>query len=192
MIDSLPENSNDNDSCGGACALHDAMNTPKALERREFIRVAGMVFASIGALGLGSRRASAMAPIPISDVAAMPPKIGDRAEERRYAIPSVDGVSIDKDSSVIIARAAGKVYAFSLSCPHQNTALRWEAGDNQFFCPKHKSRYRADGAFIEGRATRDMDRLPIRKEAAALVVDIDALIQQDEHQREWSAAFIAI
>ena len=73
-----------------------------------------------------------------------------------------------------------------------NTARKWDAGDNQFFCTKHKSRYRADGTFIEGRATRDMDRLPIRKDGSALVVDIDGLIQQDEHQKEWTSAFVAI
>lgn len=177
--------------CGG-CTLHDALNAPKAVERREFIRAAGLAFASIGFLGLGSRRAGAMEMIPISDVTPLRAAVGDRAEEKRYALPAVDGVSIDKDNSVIIARAASKVYAFSLACPHQNTALRWEAGDNQFFCSKHKSRYRPDGTFIEGRATRDMDRLPIRREAATIIVNIDGLIQQDERQKEWTAAYVAL
>jgi Rieske Fe-S protein len=83
------------------------------------------------------------------------------------------------------------VYAFALSCPHQHTALRWDDSAHEFRCPKHKSRYRPDGTFIEGRATRDMDRLAIRRDGAALVVDVDRLYQQDEHQAEWGTAFVA-
>ena len=179
------------DDCAGRCTLHEAMTAPQAVERRAFIRAAGAAFASLGFLGLGSRAAEAMGSMPISEGAPLPALPGDRPDERRYPVPPVDGVTIDKDNSVIVARAGGKVYAFSLACPHQNTALRWEAGDNQFFCTKHKSHYRADGTFVDGRATRDMDRLPIRKEGAVVVVDIDGLIQQDEHQKEWSGAFVA-
>ena len=114
----------------------------------------------------------------------------DRHEEKRYVIPATDGASIDKDNGVIIARVAAKVYAFSLACPHQNTALRWDAEDKQFQCPKHKSHYRADGTFIDGRATRDMDRLAVRKDGQALVVDVDTLFQQDLNTAQWTAAFI--
>jgi len=110
--------------------------------------------------------------------------------EKRYPVPATDGVSIDKDNEVIVARAGGKVFAFALACPHQNTALRWNADDHQFQCPKHKSRYRDDGTFIEGRATRNMDRLAIRRDGAVIVVDVDALIQEDEHPKEWAAAFV--
>jgi nitrite reductase/ring-hydroxylating ferredoxin subunit len=114
----------------------------------------------------------------------------DRKDEKRYPLPAADGVSIDKDNDVIIARASGRVYAFALSCPHQHTALRWNADDKQFQCPKHKSRYREDGTFIEGRSTRDMDRLGIRRDGSAIVVDVDTLYQQDENQGAWNAAFV--
>ena len=65
--------------------------------------------------------------------------LAGQRNDKRYPVPVEDGVSIDKDNSVIIARASGKIYAFSLGCPHQNTALRWDADDHQFMCPKHKS-----------------------------------------------------
>jgi Rieske Fe-S protein len=91
---------------------------------------------------------------------------------------------------VIVARAAGRVYAFALSCPHQNTALRWNDADHEFQCPKHKSHYRADGTYIEGRATRDMDRLALRREGAVLVVDVDTLYQADLNPKEWAAAVV--
>jgi nitrite reductase/ring-hydroxylating ferredoxin subunit len=173
----------------GKCTLHDAVNAPAAVERREFIRAAGFALASVGFLGFGASPAVAM---PVLSNGALASRAGDRAGEKRYAIPATDGVIIDKDNSVIIARVAGKVYAFALSCPHQNTALRWDKDDNVFMCPKHKSHYKPDGTFIDGRATRDMDRLPIRRDGNQLVIDVDEIIQQDEKQKEWSAAFVAL
>jgi nitrite reductase/ring-hydroxylating ferredoxin subunit len=158
-------------------------------ERRELLRAAAAALASLGLLGLWPREADA---VTLRAIRALAPSAHDHRDEKRYPIPSADGVSIDKDNSVIVARAAGKVYAFSLACPHQNTALRWNADDHQFQCPKHKSRYREDGEFIEGRATRNMDRLAVRRDGATLVVDIDALIQQDEHPAEWAAAFVGV
>jgi arsenite oxidase small subunit len=158
-------------------------------ERREFLRSLSAALASLALLGMVPRDADAASVRAIVALAAAP---HDVRGEKRYPIPATDGVSIDRDSEVIIARAAGKVYAFALACPHQNTALRWNADDHQFQCPKHKSRYRDDGTFIEGRATRNMDRLPVRHDGATLVVDVDALIQQDEHPAEWSAAFVPV
>ncbi len=167
--------------CTAACPLNP--------ERRDFLRSVGAAVASLGLLGLLPHDAGAASLRAVAALAAAPT---DRRDEKRYPLPATDGVSIDRDNSVIIARAGTKVYAFSLACPHQNTALRWNADDRQFQCPKHKSRYRADGEFIEGRATRNMDRLAVRRDGATLVVDIDSLIQQDEHPAEWEAAFVTV
>jgi nitrite reductase/ring-hydroxylating ferredoxin subunit len=93
---------------------------------------------------------------------------------------------------VIIVRTAGKVYAFALSCPHQRAMLRVKGGDTAFLCPKHKSEYRIDGAYIRGRATRNMDRLAIRKEGTELVVDIDVEIHSDENAAAWAAAMVTL
>ena len=117
--------------------------------------------------------------------------VGPRAE-KSYAIPQADGVSIDKDEAVIVARVGGKVFAFSLACPHQNTVLRWDAGNNRFQCPKHKSRYQPDGVFIDGRATRGLDRFAVKHVGDTLVVNLDALYQQDKNPTEWAAAFIPL
>ena len=117
--------------------------------------------------------------------------VGPRAE-KTYPIPAGDQVTIDKDESVIVARHAGKVFAFSLACPHQNTALRWDAGNQRFQCPKHRSRYEADGVFIDGRATRGLDRFAVKRSGDSLVVNLDALYQQDKNPTEWAAAFITL
>jgi Rieske Fe-S protein len=89
---------------------------------------------------------------------------------------------------VILVRYQGAAYAFNLSCPHQHTALRWLAAEGRFQCPKHKSRYRPDGVFISGRATRGMDRFAIRLDGAQLAVDADTLLRQDEARERWEAA----
>jgi nitrite reductase/ring-hydroxylating ferredoxin subunit len=169
------------DDCGG-CSLHDP-SSPAAMERRQFFRAAGLALASLGIVSLDATVAAAM---PLRALSAS----GGARNDKRYPVPTEDGVSIDKDNAVIIARAGGKIYAFSLGCPHQNTALRWDADDHQFMCPKHKSHYRDDGTFINGRATRDMDRLPIRREGAELVVDVDTVYQQDDNAKQWAAAYV--
>ena len=86
----------------------------------------------------------------------------------------------------------GSVYAFSLACPHQNTALRWLGRDARFQCPKHKSKYRPDGTFIEGRATRGMDRFPLRREGDGVVVDLARLLKQTDDAAAWAAAVVRV
>jgi nitrite reductase/ring-hydroxylating ferredoxin subunit len=161
----------------------DACPLGEVLERREFLRDAvSRALLAAGALTAFSSRAAAL-PLVFTRGS------GARAD-KAYALPAADGVVIDKDESVIIARAANRAYAFSLACPHQNTAIRWEASNNRFQCPKHKSRYRPDGAFIEGRATRGLDRFALRREGEQLLVNLDALYREDKNPAEWSTAFV--
>ena len=114
-------------------------------------------------------------------------------EEKIYPLPTGDGAQIDKANGVIVMRYDGTVYAFSLACPHQNTAIRWYDHEHQFECPKHHSKYRPDGTFIEGRATRGLDRFAVRKSADgnSLAVNLDKLFQE-KHDVEWNAAFISL
>jgi nitrite reductase/ring-hydroxylating ferredoxin subunit len=153
--------------------------------RREFVRDAiARVLLAVGGLGLLADRAHAMS-------VAFTTGSGARTD-KSYATPATDGVMIDKDESVIVARFENKAYAFSLACPHQNTAIRWEAFANRFQCPKHKSRYRPDGTFIEGRATRGLDRFAVRRDADNLLVNLDALYREDENAAEWASAFVPL
>ena len=115
-----------------------------------------------------------------------------RSTEKSYGVPAADGVQFDKDNEVILSRVGKQVYAFALACPHQNTALRWEQADGRFQCPKHKSRYRPDGVYIEGRATRSMDRYAIRLTANAVAVDIDKVYQEDTDKAAWQQAVVNV
>ena len=111
-----------------------------------------------------------------------------------YAVPPVDGAQIDKDNQVIVVRWQNSVYAFNLSCPHQNTSLKWDDRDHAFQCPKHHSKFTPDGAYIagSGRATRNMDRLAIQAEGSGVAVDVDKLYQDDTDPALWAAAVVRL
>jgi nitrite reductase/ring-hydroxylating ferredoxin subunit len=177
--DDMSESARDDHAeCGGCPLLEDH-------GRRAFLRdAAGYLAAGLAALAsLGASSAQAQT-LPVRWITALTA----HGDERTYPLPATDGVNIDRRESVIVARWQGMVYAYSLACPHQNTALRWNAGDAQFQCPKHHSKYRPDGTFIEGRATRGMDRFAIRVEGETIFVDIDKLYRQDQDAAEWKAA----
>jgi nitrite reductase/ring-hydroxylating ferredoxin subunit len=110
----------------------------------------------------------------------------------KYAVPAGDGVSIDKANEVILVRYQGQVFGFNLACPHENYALRWREKDVRFQCPEHQSRYQPDGTFVDGRATRNMDRFAIRHEGGDVVVDIDLLYRSDKQPNEWKAAVVRL
>lgn len=178
-----------NDPCLDA---NDAPADPcagcSAIPRRDFLRDAGLFAAGVlVALGAAPSRAFAT---PIDFISATR---GGR-EDKTYPIPAQDGVQIDKDAEVMLTRFQGKVYAFALACPHQNTALHWEDKDHQFECPKHHSRFDMQGIYIKdsGRATRGLDRLAIRRDANNVVVNLDKALQQDDDEAEWKAAFVPV
>src|SRR6186713_961765 len=107
-------------------------------------------------------------------------------------MPAPAGWTIDKPPQVILVRLQGKVIAFNLACPHENTALRWKQAVGRFECTKHDSKYSPDGTFIGGRATRNMDRLAIVRDGANVVVDLTNLVKSDTQAAEWKAAVIAV
>ena len=112
------------------------------------------------------------------------------ADERTYPLPSADGVTMDRDAQVILVRFQGKAYAFNLACPHENTALRWRQREVRFQCPRHESQYQPDGTFIQGRATRNMDRFAVKRAGDNLVVDLARLFRSDQQPQEWAAAAV--
>jgi Rieske Fe-S protein len=159
---------------------HDCGDCP-LMDRRSFLKSAALL--------------SASATVAFTGVAnALPVVSGTRVgrEEKSYPIPATDGVQIDKDLDVILSRTQGKMYAFNLACPHQNTAIKWDGGKGRFQCPKHKSVYTPEGVFVEGRATRGLDRFTVRKDGNSIVVNLDSLLQEDEDEPKWKTAFVTI
>jgi len=157
-----------------------------APDRRAFLRTSAVAVAA-ALLGLGAREADALAPLAFTRARAA------RGQTRAYAIPAKDGAEIDKDNEVIVVRWQNAVYAFALSCPHQNTALRWNEKDKEFQCPKHHSTFKPDGGYIEGRSQRAMDRLAIGQDpAGGVVVNVEKLIQIDKDPSGWAAAMVKV
>ena len=131
------------------------------------------------------------------DAAALPLSLGSASQtegdELTYPIPAADGATIDRANEVILVRWKGQVFAFNLSCPHQNTALKWlDNPDTRFQCPKHKSKYQPDGTFISGRATRNMDRFAIRKSGKSVVVNLNQLFRNDKQGPAWVGAKVGV
>lgn len=145
--------------------MHDDCNDCPLIDRRAFLYSAALLLPVIAGLRINR-------------------------DEKSYPIPAADGVHIDKDEDVIISRTQGRVLAFNLACPHQNTALKWDGGKTRFQCPKHKSVYTPEGVFVEGRATRGMDRFAVRKDGSSLVVNLDVLYEQDKDGDKWMKAFV--
>jgi Rieske Fe-S protein len=163
-------------SCGGC-----------ALTRREALgRALATLAATLLADGLAPKAVVALT-THVSRITGHPAG----ANVKAFAVPTEDGVQFAKDDELILVRYQGHVYAFALSCPHQNTALRW-VDEGRFQCPKHKSKYQPDGTFISGRATRNMDRYAIKRAGTEVEVDFDVLYKNDKQPAEWAAAVVAV
>jgi Rieske Fe-S protein len=161
----------------------DCDSCPLVPGRREFLRSAAAL--AIGAISLSLPIRSASAKVFSS-------AIGGR-KLLSYPVPATDGANIDRDNEVILVRYKNEIFAFSLGCPHQNVSLRWNETDMRFQCPKHHSQYQPDGEFITGRATRNMDRLAIKRDAAnMIVVDPDTLYKSDEDIAQWTNAVVKL
>lgn len=164
------------DECAG-CAGGD---------RREFLRDAVLTLAgALAGLGLAPERAHTF---PVHSATPLF-RTGD---EITFPIPAQNGATINREHNVIVARYSGAVYAFSLACPHQRAALKWLGDQGRFQCPKHKSKYRPDGSYISGRATRSMDRFFIRRAGSNVVVDLSRLFREDRDQAAWSTALVRV
>jgi Rieske Fe-S protein len=151
--------------------------------RREFIETIGCFTGALAAMGISR------------DVLAPPVTIIDSDQagaDKTYPIPATDGVSVDRAAQVILVRASGHVYAFALSCPHQNAAVKWVPQHNQFECTKHDSHYTADGTHVSGRATRNLDRMPITKDGTAVHVDTAHVFESDKDAAGWNAATVTL
>jgi Rieske Fe-S protein len=154
--------------------------------RRDFLRrAAGLV--SVALAGM----AGAVSP-PAALAVTLGHPLGASGADLTYPVPSADGATVDRDNGVIIVRFQGKVFAFNLSCPHENAAVRWKPAVNRFECSRHDSRYDLAGVYTSGRATRNMDRFAVKRSGDTIVVDVSRLIQSDKQKPEWEAAAVTL
>lgn len=165
------------------CEQHDCV---VPTDRRRFLRDSFLSMAgALVAVGMSKHAAFAM-PLEFTEARSR------SGTKRSYSVPPADGAQIDRENEVILVRWQNALYAFALSCPHQNTALRWDDRDHGFQCPKHHSRFQADGTYVpgSGRATRNMDRFGIQLQGGSAAVDLDSLYQEDTDGPKWAAAVV--
>lgn len=152
--------------------------------RRAFLQTTGCLALAIAA---AAALPAELRALPVRAIAGS----GD-GQERTYPIPPGDSVNIDRTDQMILVRSQNHVFAFNLSCPHQNAAVKWVEGAHRFQCTKHDSQYQPDGTYTTGRATRNMDRLPIRRNGGSVVVNLDRMIQSDTDPAGWAAAVVTV
>jgi nitrite reductase/ring-hydroxylating ferredoxin subunit len=154
------------------------------VDRRAFLRAT--------ALGVfGALAGEAVFPTLASAIGTTTPTSAGKLE-LRYALPPADGVAVDEGNEVILVRWQERVYAFSAKCPHRGAQLEWRSAEGRVYCPKHKARFRPDGAHDSGRQSRDLDRYDIRREGASLVIRLDMLRRADTDPAGWAAALVMV
>lgn len=57
---------------------------------------------------------------------------------------------------VAVSTVDGRTCELSAVCPHLHAVLNWNDQERTWDCPAHGSRFAADGALLEGPATRDL------------------------------------
>ena len=165
--------------------MSDCTNDCQLRDRRQFLKEATLALGGVMAALAASPREAVAMPIRLGEALCV---MGD---EVTYPVPTTDGATFDRENEVILVRWKNELFAFALSCPHQNTALKWLDSDGRFQCPKHKSKYQPDGTFISGRATRNMDRFAIRKEGKGVVVNLAKIYESDKQKALWDGARIS-
>jgi Rieske Fe-S protein len=161
-------------------------DSPSCATRREFVCEATTFAVGILA-GIGvSPAAAAALEVVVRDSASR------SGAEVTYPLPAADSASIDRPNWVILVRWQNSVMALGLSCPHQRTPLKWLDDKHRFECPKHESKYQPDGVFVSGRATRSMDRFPLRRDGDSIVVDVSKLYREDTDRAGWESAVLKL
>ena len=155
------------------------------VDRRSFLKSCSIIVAA--ALAAGARGASAEQ-LGVRWVSALAARGGEVA----YAVPTADGVQVDREHSILLTRYQGNVYAFSMVCPHQRAAVKWLEDQQIFQCTKHKSKYSEGGTYISGRATRSLDRHPLRVANGQVVVAETTLLKEDADAAAWKAAVVQV
>jgi nitrite reductase/ring-hydroxylating ferredoxin subunit len=152
-------------------------------ERRDFLRLGLMAVGALAALGATPDRLAAL-----ERRFATGRRVGS---DLRFPLPTADGATVDRTNNLILARFNGEAIAFVLECPHRGENVRWQANNNRFFCPKHESTFQPNGARIQGKAERGMDRYAMRREGNELVVTITEKIRST-NAAAWMAAAVAL
>lgn len=66
-----------------------------------------------------------------------------------------------REAATYLSRSDGGVIALVRACVFDETGVIWVWLNNRYECPRCGSKYRLDGTYIEGPATRGLDRFRV-------------------------------
>jgi cytochrome b6-f complex iron-sulfur subunit len=124
------------------------------LTRRDFLNE--VTASALGIAGLGS--AVVMYQYFSPNVLFEPPSSFRAGKPDLFPLTSVTFL---QEQQVYIVRMPEGFYAVSAVCTHLGCITQWKPEDGQIACPCHGSKFKQDGAKIEGPAPRPLPHLSI-------------------------------
>ena len=97
---------------------------------------------------------------------------GSHYKKINYTFSAKDGwIHTEKKRSVYVTdQGDGNFVVYSRVCSHLGCLVRWDEGQDQFFCPCHGAVFDSAGNVVAGPPPRPMDRLPVKVEDGILYV----------------------
>lgn len=136
------------------------------MDRREFLTW----------VGLGSLATS----LPIAIAACTPQTKTDATASANEAVVgtvselSPDRPILNEEAAVgpvmVIQDTNSNIVAVNPTCTHAGCTVDWKADQSTFVCPCHGSRFSADGAVLEGPATKPLSTYTVAVDGENIVV----------------------
>jgi Rieske Fe-S protein len=144
-----------------SCAVRD-----HAVTRRDFVSMATMSAVALALAACGGE----------DDGSTGPGNLGTGTftiKTTDFPVLATVGSAVRVRSSppVAVAKTAGGLVAFSLSCPHQGTTVVIDS-DYTMFCPNHGAMFTAAGVWTGGQRTSSLFRLPVSLDTAGTTATI--------------------
>jgi len=157
--------------------MSEAQNPPAGMDlaperegsnRRDFLD--GIALASLGIAAVGSVRVL---------IGYLSPNVLFEPPTRfRAGVPDsypANSVTFIEDQQVYLVRSQQGMWALSAICTHLGCITQWKPEANMIACPCHGSKFRRNGAKIEGPAPRPLPRLSL-----TLTADGELLVDKSE------------
>ncbi|MBU2494251.1 MAG: ubiquinol-cytochrome c reductase iron-sulfur subunit [Bacteroidetes bacterium] len=94
-----------------------------------------------------------------------------------YKVGSVEFVS---EKKTYLVNDGKGIYAQSAICTHLGCTVNWQAGEKEYHCPCHGSKFDKDGKNIAGPAPRPLDRYHLIKgKDGRIVVDTGKIVDEN-------------
>jgi glycine/D-amino acid oxidase-like deaminating enzyme/nitrite reductase/ring-hydroxylating ferredoxin subunit len=87
----------------------------------------------------------------------------DRAGAARLAPVEGAIVRVGVRQYAVYHDESGRIFVLSARCPHLGCIVGWNSVERSWECPCHGSRFAANGALVQGPATRDLERSALPK-----------------------------